>query len=186
MGLPNTTPMIAVEEYLEGEKSSQLRHEYIDGQIFAMSGGSRRHNRIAGNFYRRLSDHFQGGDCEAFINDLKVPVGPSVFYYPDVIATCEPAAENQYVCESPILLIEVISPSTEQIDRREKAKLYKQLPSLQEYVLVEQDRIAIEIHRRNGNDGWDILRFEDGDQFELTSVALDCNVRDFYDGIRFD
>jgi Uma2 family endonuclease len=116
---------LSVLEYLEAEAKSEIRHEYIDGEVFAMAGGSRNHNRICLNIASRLSSHLRGSKCNVFMSDMKVKVkslqqNKNIFYYPDVIATCNLQDQDQFIVNSPCLIIEVLSPSTEMIDRREK------------------------------------------------------------------
>jgi len=142
------------EEYLENERHSDVRHEYLAGLVYAMAGASDRHNRIALNLASRLNDHLNGGPCEVFIADMKVTVDPLVYYYPDVVVTCDPPGSDPYVRTQPHLIIEVVSPSTERIDRHEKLFAYRRVSSVQEYVLVLQDRMQVEVYRRQSEDEW--------------------------------
>lgn len=185
MSAVNPVPLISVEDYLEGEKSSPIRHEYIDGRVFAMSGTSARHNLLVIKLLRRIADRLEGSKCSIFTIDIKVPVGNSIFYYPDISVTCSPLKQELYTCDEPILLIEVISPSTEQIDRREKAKSYKEIESLREYLIVEQAQPAVELHRRFGAGEWEILQFSGDDQLQLESIDLTLPLEDLYSGIQF-
>lgn len=185
MSAVNPLPLISVEEYLEGEKSSLERHEYIDGRVFAMSGASLRHNLISGNAVEILRGHLRGTKCSTFSGSVKVAVGPTIYYYPDIVVTCSLIEQDQYICPEPFLLIEIISPSTEQIDRREKAKSYKEIASLREYVIVEQARQAVELHRRSATGDWEVLRFSDDAQLQLESIGLTLSLDDLYSGIKF-
>jgi Uma2 family endonuclease len=135
---------ISPEEYLEGEKTSVLRHEYIDGAVYAMAGASDDHNRV---------NRLRGSRCEAFINDMKVQVSrdPSLFYYPDVLVTCDPSDNDRYFRERPSIIFEVLSPETERVDRREKLLAYREISALRCYVLLEQDRLFATIYRRTGS-----------------------------------
>jgi len=144
---------ISVAEYLASEKDSPVRHEYVDGQMYAMAGASDRHNRLALNLASRLNDHLNGGPCEVFIAAMKVIVDPLVYYYPDVVVTCDPLGGDPYVRTQPHLILEVVSPSTERIDRHEKLFAYRRVPSLREYVLVLQDRMQVEVYRRQCDEG---------------------------------
>jgi Uma2 family endonuclease len=143
---------ITVEEYLELEKTSSVKHEYVAGEIHAMVGASRRHNRIAVNILRRLADAAEGGPCRVYISDMKLRVADDLFYYPDVMVACEPEPDDPYTENEPCLVVEVVSPSTETTDRREKLAAYKKMPSLRAYLIVAQDRQWIERHWR-GEDG---------------------------------
>ena len=186
MSLPRRAQYVGVTEYLEGEKDSNTRHEYIDGQIYAMAGASDRHNRIAGNLYNRLDDHLGDGPCEPFISDMKVWVSETVFYYPDVVVACDGPGADAYYRRQPRLIIEVSSPGTERIDRSEKLLAYKQMKSLREYVIVSQDRIHIEVFRRQRGDRWhwEVLT-ELEDELHLESVGLTLAVAQVYRRVKF-
>lgn len=181
MSVPKRLQRVSVEEYLEGEKDGRVRHEYIDGQVFAMAGASDRHNRIAGNLYNRLDDHLGDGPCEPFIADMKVWVSETVFYYPDVVVACDRSASDPYYRKQPKLLAEVISPRTKRVDRAEKLVAYKQVKSLKEYVIVSQDRVQIEVFRRGRGDrwSWQVLT-EPSDGLKLESVGLTLTVAQVY------
>lgn len=181
MSVPKRLQRVSVDEYLEGEKDGRVRHEYIDGQVFAMVGGSDRHNRLAGNLYNRLDDHLGDGPCEPFIADMKVFVSDSVFYYPDVVVACDAPAADPYYRKQPRLIIEVTSPGTERTDRSEKLLAYKQVKSLKEYVIVSQDRVQIEVFRRGRGDrwGWHVIT-EPSDELKLESVGLTLTVDEVY------
>ncbi|HYN79752.1 MAG TPA: Uma2 family endonuclease, partial [Lamprocystis sp. (in: g-proteobacteria)] len=136
---------ISVEEYLQGEPASPIRHEYIAGQVFAMAGAGEAHNRIAGNLFFHLRAATRGTPCGVFINDMKVRVTThDAFYYPDVLLTCDPRDRESLYKEAPCLIAEVLSPSTEVIDRREKLIAYRTLEALRYYLLVAQDRRRVE------------------------------------------
>lgn len=180
MSVPRKLQRLSVEEYLESERDSPVRHEYIDGQIFAMAGASDRHNRIAGNLYNRLDDHLGDGPCEPFISDMKVWVSESVFYYPDVVVACDGPGADAYYRKQPRLIIEVSSPGTERIDRSEKLAC-RQVKSLKEYVIVSQDRLGIEMFRRGrgGRWTWQVLT-EPEDDLRLDSIGLKLTVAEVY------
>lgn len=173
------------QEYLAFEARSPVRNEYIAGEIFAMTGASVRHNVIALNIASALRNHLRGTPCRALMEGVKLRLRKErSIFYPDVMVTCEARlleldAESQIV-EDPLLVIEVLSPSTEGIDRREKLRAYRTLPSLKEYVMVSQDICQIEVHRRTGDIGWDIITFEPGDKVELASVELKMPIADVY------
>lgn len=188
MGLAKIKTSISVEEYLDGERDSPVRHEYVDGQVYAMAGGSDRHNRLSLNLASRLNDHLVDSECEAFINDMKIKVGEVLYYYPDVVVACDETPTDRYTREHPVLVVEVISPSTERTDRQEKLIAYKRVPSMREYILASQDRMLIEIHRRIGDsDEWtrEILINPD-DLLRLESVKMNLQLKDVYRNVRFD
>jgi len=154
--IPKATDWISPDEYLEGERSAELRHEYVDGRVYAMMGASDDHNRIAGNIFAELRERLRGHRGEPFINDMKVKIPPvfaEVYYYPDVLVACDPTDNAKYFRERPTVIIEVLSPETERTDRREKAIAYRQIPTVEAYVLVEQERIAATVLRRT-EPGW--------------------------------
>ena len=112
---------ISPEEYMQGELLTDIRHEYFAGEIVAMAGASLNHNRIAGNIYAEMHAHLRGKCCEAFINDMKAHIhqrGDDWYYYPDVMVNCDPAGQQKYFCETPLVIIEVLSPDNEAKDRR--------------------------------------------------------------------
>ena len=172
-------------DYLAYEAQSPVRHEYIAGEIFAMTGASIRHNIIALNIATALRTHLRGTPCRALMEGVKLYLKKErSYFYPDVMVTCEPRlleldAQVQVV-DSPVLIVEVLSPSTEGIDRREKLRAYRTLPSLKEYAMVSQDECRVELHRRRGDIGWDIITFEPGDTVELASVELQLPIADVY------
>jgi Uma2 family endonuclease len=187
MGLPKLKTKISVEGYLEGEKISPIKHEFVEGEVYAMAGGTGDHNLISGELYGILWEHLRGSKCQPFINDIRVRVTKSVYYYPDVLVSCEENPEDPHFRNQPILIIEVTSPSTSHIDRREKLLFYQQMPSVQEYVVVDQHKMNVEVHRRQSNGGWITYYFyEDSDVVTLTSVDLEIPLPDIYRRVQFD
>lgn len=167
--LNNPLHSISVEEYLAGEQSSELRHEYIDGQVYAMTGASRAHGLIVNALAFALTPAARRKGCQLFTSDMKLRLeigGRAVFYYPDLLLSCDPEDRDPLFTRSPCLIVEVLSESTARIDRREKLLAYQGLPSLQAYMLVEQDARRIELYRR-GND-WRVEYVEQG------AIRIDC------------
>ncbi len=186
MGLAKATQYLSVRDYLEFEKDSSVKHEYVDGQIYAMAGASAPHNRIAGNIFNRLDDHLADDQCEPFISDMKVWVSDTVFYYPDIVVACDSPDTDPYYRKKPILIIEVSSPGTERIDRSEKLLAYKRIKSLKEYVIVAQDRVHIEVFRRQRGDRWQWEALtEMGEELRLSSVGLTLKVAQVYRRVGF-
>ena len=149
------TPRLAVADYLAAEDGADVRHEYIDGELYAMTGASRRHGLLTLNIAAHLRPLLRGTPCQLFANDMKVRLqiaGQDIFYYPDLLLSCDPEDRETYYCTSPCLLVEVLSESTARIDRREKLFAYQSIPSLQEYLLVDQSARSVEVHRRE--QGW--------------------------------
>lgn len=187
MALRKLKSDLSAEEYLAGERDSPVRHEYVYGQVYAMSGASDRHNRIAGNIFARLSDHLAEGACEPFISDMKVEVSKDLYYYPDVVVACDPPGGDRYTKKQPILIVEVLSPSTARIDRYEKLMSYRSIPTLREYVLIAQDEMQVELYRRQEDGTWqhEILTQPD-ESLEFTSVSLNLTLAQIYRRVQFD
>ena len=155
--LEKIATLVTVEEYLEGERKSEVRHEYVAGDVYDMAGASRTHNRIAGKIHTALQNAFRGKRCEAFITDMKVRVrtrGEILFYYPDVFVSCDPRDTDDYFSDYPSIIFEVLSPDTKRLDQREKRWAYQTLESLQTYVLVEQFTMELNVWQRVG-DSWE-------------------------------
>lgn len=172
------TNKISVEEYLQGELISEIKHEYIDGYVYAMAGASSNHGRIASNISGELRQHLKNLPCDVFIADFKVNVDYSKFFYPDVVVICTPENGNSYYTEKPQLIVEVLSSSTQRKDRTLKRLAYQSLPSLQEYVLIEQDFVAVEVSRRSAN--WDSHHYFLGDEVYFESLDFRLPVTEIY------
>lgn len=143
---------ITAAEYLEGELRSEVRHEFVDGRVYAISGASRRHNEICLDLAANLQAHLRGGPCRTYIEAVKVQIADDIgeaYYYPDVFVACEPNDDDSHVVQHPKLIIEVLSESTARIDRSDKLTNYKRIPSVEEIVLIEQDWPEILVFRRS-------------------------------------
>jgi len=173
------------EEYLEFEAASASKHEYVAGDIFAMSGPSRRHNTISINLIVGFSPHLRGGPCRAYMAEVKARIRidkDEFFYYPDVMVSCGSASADSHYVEDPKLVIEVLSPSTERTDRREKALNYRQLQSLEEYVLVAQDAPDIMLYSRSDN--WIPQRFRALEEaVKFRSIGVSLPLTQIYEGV---
>lgn len=186
MGYAKLKTKIEIDDYLEGEEVSQIRHEYLYGDVWAMAGTTKNHNRIVQNFSAALLTHLSNSPCEAFMENVKVWASAEVFYYPDVLVTCEDNLKNPYYSEAPVLIIEVTSPSTANIDRREKLYSYQKMPSVHEVVLVDQEKIAVEIHRRQPDGRWITYFFDTSDEeFTFESVKLTLPLTEVYRRVTF-
>ncbi|WP_372398037.1 Uma2 family endonuclease [Azospirillum sp. HJ39] len=173
MGNAKRKPWISPQDYLAAERSAEVRHEYVDGEIFAMVGADRRHATIVGNLLVALRQAARARGCQAYANDVKVRVeAANAFYYPDLVATCSQADDDPYVVKDPVLVVEVLSDSTESIDRREKRTNYQKVPSLREIVLVSQTERLVEVYRRDGTD-WPADMVRDG---PVMLASLDLTV----------
>lgn len=175
---------ISPAEYLEGEKMARVRHEYVDGDVYAMAGGTKAHNLISLNLARVFHGHLRNTPCRVFSSDVKVHVAwdwRERFYYPDVVVGCAAGDNDPYVVEQPKLIVEVLSDSTERDDRSDKFYAYRRLPSLEEYVLVAQEVRRVELYRRET--GWDLEVYETEGDFNLRSVGLDLTLGEVYEGV---
>lgn len=179
---------ITPEEYLEGEEMSELRHEYVNGRVFAMSGASDKQNEIAFDVAALLKSHLKGGPCKTFLLDLKVEArrdGQRCYYYPDVFVTCDPAdAESPLVKRHPVLIVEVLSPSTWRVDEGEKLRNYAAIPSVEEVVLIAQDWPEVIIHRR-ANDWTQESFIRPEDRVRFASIHLEVSLAEIYASIPF-
>lgn len=176
-----TIAMISEEEYLQGEATSEIKYEYIDGYVYAMSGAKAAHNRIAGNIHAAFHAHLKGKSCQPYISDMKVKVG-SKYFYPDVLVDCSNITDDSTFTESPRILVEVLSKSTRRMDETTKRVAYMQIETLQEYVLVEQDIVDIEVVRRSH--GWLPEHYYLGDEITFASINLTISVEEIYDRIQ--
>jgi Uma2 family endonuclease len=173
-----------VADYLDGERVSDIRHEYVDGVVYAMVGVSKTHNRLTKRLSRLVDDHIEGMPCEAFMTDVKVRIKTletERFHYPDLHVECEPFTADAYYSARPVLVIEVLSKRTERKDRSDKFYAYRKLASLQEYVLVAQDGPRVEVYRRNRD--LELEVYGPGDRFRLDSIAAELAVDAAYAGI---
>jgi Uma2 family endonuclease len=171
-------------EYLENEKASAVRHEYLAGLVYAMAGASATHNLIALTIASRLRAHLRGGPRQTFMSDMKVKIeAVDTFYYPDVVVCCDPSDKAEYFRTNPSLIIEVTSPTTAVTDRREKLLAYQKIPGLREYVLIAQDEISVQVYRRDKNDRWWEETLGPNGVIELESVDLNIPVTEAYEDV---
>jgi Uma2 family endonuclease len=174
---------IGIQDYLTSEQAGKIRYEYIAGQLFAMVGASRAHNTIALNIASFLHAHLRGSSCQAFMADMKVRVEKAdAFYYPDVV-TCESGDNKALFLSAPSVIVEVLSPATENIDRREKRLAYQHLESLKEYVLVAQDKFQVEVYLRSTTAAWEVDIYEGNEIAPLRSLDLELPLAVIYEGV---
>ncbi|MBV5309123.1 Uma2 family endonuclease [Chromatium okenii] len=179
---------ISAEAYLQAEARSSVKHEYIAGEVFAMAGAQESHVTIALNIATLLRSHVRGSPCRVYISDMKVRVDAAdSFFYPDVFVTCD----NRDVGESlmkrhPNLIIEVLSKSTAVYDYSAKFGYYQQLESLQEYVLIKPERMAIDVFRRDTENQWVLYSFAAGDELTLTSIDFHCAIAALYEDVSLE
>jgi Uma2 family endonuclease len=173
---------ISPEEYLEIDRASaDIKYEYVDGHMYAMAGGTVEHAEIAMNLIACLREHLGRGPCHPFSSDVRVQVAEKKYFYPDVTVSCNPEDSQRGVdiIRSPRLIVEVLSPSTESRDRREKFRFYRACPSIQEYVLISSEHQEVEIYNRQG-DVWAYRNFESGQDVTFMSVDLTVPMETIY------
>lgn len=175
MGYAAQRLVMSSAEFLAWELEQTERHEFVDGEIFAMVGADDRHVTTSGNIYMALRRHLTGSPCRTYMSDMRVNVKASgSYFYPDVVVTCSAADKwNKRVKSEPTLVVEVLSPSTEAFDRGMKFVHYRTLPSLREYVVVDVDARAVEVYRIGADGLWVLHPFASGETVRLESVALD-------------
>lgn len=183
------TPPMTLDEYLAFEETSPIRHELVAGQIFAMTGGTIRHNRITGRIFARLFAAAGDGPCRVLVNDVKVRVDDLTVYYPDVLVVCTPVDDRSVLVGEPCLVVEVTSPSTRTTDRREKLAGYQRIPSLRAYLLVEQGRKLVERHWRDDDGRWWHAAVDPertAGRVPVPCPATELTLDEIYDGIELD
>jgi Uma2 family endonuclease len=177
MNVNHASTYISVLDYLDGEKISDVKHEYINGEVYAMAGASRSHNILTGNVWSAFMAHLDGTRCISFSSDMKVNID-NQFFYPDVLVTCDDDLGDDYYTKAPIILVEVLSKSTRKMDKSFKLAAYKTIPSLLEYVLIEQEFAEIEICRRYSH--WSSTHYFLGDDVHFESIDLTLSVEAIY------
>ena len=185
MGLPQEKPAFTRSDYLAWENEQPDRHEFVAGEVFAMTGVRDVHNVIAGNFYLALRQHLKGSSCKTYMADVKLEVvAVDSVFYPDVFVTCE-SPSDPLIKRDASLIVEVLSPSTEAYDRGRKFAAYRMLGGLKEYILVTTDEPHIEVFSRADDGAWLLREYRPGDFLTLSSVDLTCAVDDIYDDVDF-
>ena len=188
---------VSPEEYLDIERQNPIRHEYRRGLVYAMAGGSDNHARITINLLSILNAHLSGSHCRLYNGDVKVNYRDTFYYYPDAFVTCDPRdRDDRYIKRYPKLIVEVLSSSTQTFDAGEKFEDYKNLDSLEEYVLISQDSQRVECRRRTAVDTWETVVYAMGDgtlasisshqvalKVTLKSVALEFAISELYRGL---
>jgi Uma2 family endonuclease len=174
---------LTLEEYLAFEEESPIRHEYVAGEVYAMSGPTTRHNTVSLNIHRYLHAAARRRGCRVFVEAIKLHIFDRV-YYPDVMVACGDAAEVELIVEEPSLVVEVTSPSTRATDRREKLEAYMRVASLRLYLIVDQRRKHVIVYARDAAGEW--LRDEiDGDgAIEIPFLDATLALADIYEDVK--
>jgi Uma2 family endonuclease len=183
--------LLSPEEYLEIERNADYKSEYYNGEMFAMSGGSRRHDRIAVQLTLLIAQHLRGKRCEPFTANMRVLATASGLYtYPDLSVACEePQFADAQVdtLTNPALLVEILSPSTEDYDRGKKARLFRAIASLQELLFIAQDRYEVELYRRQLDGSWSLIEVKGPEAtITLTSIGYTLPLRELYENVQGD
>lgn len=183
---PDSTPApqrrMTVEEYLAFEIASPMKHEYVDGEIYEMSGVTRRHGRIVSNIMLRLLTVARGGPCQVIAVDVKVRVKDR-FYYPDVFVVCTPGSDDDIIVPDPCMLIEVTSPSSARTDRTEKRDAYLTLPSLRAYLIVDHRTRRVDSHLRDESGAWRVEEVIGVGSVRVPCPDTELTLDDIYEGV---
>jgi Uma2 family endonuclease len=182
---PKDAKRLSFEEYLKLEERNETRHEFVDGFMFAMAGGTDNHNQIALNISTQARLKARASSCRAYASDMKVRTPDGTGYYPDVFVTCDEPNDGSQAKYNPCFIIEVLSPSTEAFDRGEKQLRYRQISSLQAYVLVTQQRKLVEIYRRLPDGTWRYETLEERGTLELPCINLTMTLEEVYEDVEF-
>jgi len=186
MALHAVIPVLNEQDYLDLETHSQVRHEYVEGYIFAMSGTTKAHNQIALNLATLIRSHTRGTRCRVYMAEVKVRIPrKQIYYYPDLMVGCDPTdRQSKYYLERPCLLVEVLSESTKHIDKREKLLAYQTLGSVQEYVIVSQTEPLVEVHRRDEQGQWYVDTYNTiEEQIYFRCIDLPVTMQDIYEDV---
>ena len=181
-------PTLTPEEYFTWEEQQLEKHELINGQVYAMTGGSKNHSFISVRFITLFSNHLEGGSCETGNSDLRVNIiGTNNYTYPDVSVTCDDRDKTttQYITY-PCLIVEVLSKTTEAYDRGGKFRMYRQNPVLIDYLLVSSTSIEIDLYHKNDAGDWLIINYKAGDTIELKSINLNFPIEQVYRGLTLE
>ncbi len=184
-------PKLSIEKYLELERTSDQKYEFHDGYVVAMAGGTINHGRLCGNAYSSLRDRLGSGDCEVFNSEVKVHVASAQrFFYPDATVVCGPLETSpftEHAITNPKLVVEVLSERTAGYDRGQKFHIYRQIPTLQEYILIEQDQPAVDVfYRQPDGELWRISRTEELDGIlKIRTLDLEIPLAELYARVEF-
>jgi Uma2 family endonuclease len=174
---------MSLEEYLRFENEHPERHEYVAGEVYAMSGATLRHSRIVQNLSFRLMARARGGSCEVHTHDVKVRIGDDRIYYPDLLVLCTPLPGDTLVVREACLIVEVTSPSSARVDRAEKLDAYRRLTSLQAYLVVDQRGPRVDCHWRDGAGAWQREEYLADGTVPITCLGTSLTLDDIYEGV---
>lgn len=188
IAISQTPQKMTVEEYLEWEAQQEMRHEYVNGEVFARMENTIPHNDIALNCYTVLYPHLRSRGCRINVLDVKLQISSqSCYYYPDVTVSCDPQDLNsRKFIQNPKLIAEVLSPSTSGKDRDEKFAAYLKITSLQEYILIDSEKVSVERYCRGEGRMWLYYPYAAGDIITLSSVEFELPIELLYEGVQFE
>ncbi len=186
VALQDTPFRMTPEQFLDWEKTQELRYEYVNGEVIAMAGGTIVHNDLAVSLLLLLAAHVKSRGCKINVSDVKVKIRRR-YRYPDLVVTCDDRDKSATkLFQYPKVIIEVLSPSTESTDRGKKLREYQSIETLEEYVLVSPNEVIIEVYRRHSDGTWQYITYESGSQFRLESLEFGCAIDEIYDSITLD
>ena len=182
---------ISPEEYLEAERAAVEKHEYYQGEVFAMSGASLRHNRIFSNLFTDIGSKLKGKDCQPYGSDLRIHIPKNTLYtYPDISIICGDVdlTDKEFdTATNPSVIIELLSKSTRNYDKGEKFTLYRDIVSLQEYILIDTEKVFVEKHIRNADNSWQLTDYRSLDNsFTIETINSNFLLKDIYEGLSFE
>lgn len=182
---PHQPQKMTIDEYFTWELQQSIRYEYVNGEVFAMTGGTIPHNDLALNFYSALRPHLRTTGCRINVSDVKVQITPqSPYYYPDVVVSCDAQDLNaRKFIQHPTLIAEVLSPGTSGKDRDEKFNYYLKMPSLQEYLLIDSEKISVERYCRGEGRMWLYYPYLAGDLITLSSLGFELSIETLYENV---
>jgi Uma2 family endonuclease len=181
---PRRAPPPTIDDYLCLEEASPIKHDYVAGEIYALAGASARHNRIAGNIFAQLWAAAGDGPCQVYGSDMRLRIGDAAVYYPDVQVVCDPSDTEESFKTCPCVIVEVLSPSTESIDLREKWLVYNRLECLQAYIIVYCDQMRVLRHYRAENNAWfSALHAGPEDKIPFPCPEVELTLGDIYRGV---
>jgi Uma2 family endonuclease len=175
--------LMSIEAYLEFEERSPIKHEYVAGEVYAMSGVTTRHNLINLNITRHLHQPARKRGCRVFAADVKLKAAADRIYYPDVIVACGKAAQVELIVEEPMLVVEITSPSTRASDRREKLDAYRRMPSLRMYMIVDQRRRHVFVYRRKARGEWVREEVQGEGEISIPQLRVKLEMDEIYDDV---
>lgn len=185
---PEHLPKMTVEEYLQWEAQQEIRYEYVNGEVFAMTGGTIPHNDIALNFYTALRPHLRSRGCRVNVSDVKLQLNSqNIYYYPDVIVSCDSQDLNaRKFIQYPKLIAEVLSPNTSSNDRGDKFTHYLTISTLQDYLLIDAEKVSVERYSRGEGRMWLYYPYQAGDIISLSSLEFEFPIELVYEGVVFE